>query len=155
MINRLIQTIYQFLPNINRKGIIGCSQKEIEYLEKMDKVKFPKLFMEFLSIMGKNAGGFLSEYYCFYEDLVNDLNKDTKKYLEEYNVYIPPNSYFFLSYAGYNHACFLVEETNDNPIVYFYYETGDKNNKYSYGKYNSLYDFYISRLELQAKVKIS
>lgn len=129
--------------SIDWNKVEGCTTQEIQDLEEKYNVKFPLLYREFLLNMGRHSGNFLEEYFYNYNSLLDDdLHIDSKEVLLANETVIPENAFFFLCYSGYEFACFLIEENNDNPPVRFYYPR----DTYLYAEYNSLYEFYLGRI---------
>ena len=104
----------------------GCSEKEIEQLEKHIGAKLPRTYHEFLALMGHNAGIFRSGTNYRYKDLFN-LTKDTKEILMEGPFKLPDDVFVFSSHQGYIFAYFRLSD-GDDPSIYAYLE-GELNPK--------------------------
>ncbi len=156
----------KYLNDIKRKllsknvKLKGCSQNQINEVEKIIGDKLPASYLEFLEIMGINTNADNSpegEYHytgfegesIFYGDVLGDFtNKDALiEQLEEdgrSDLQITNNDFVFFCSQGYIFAFFKLNE-GDNPPVYGYME-GYKGN--SFPKLtDTLVEFYEKYLE--------
>ncbi len=150
-LNKIKKTIEEF-----DTIYIGCTNSQIDEIEKKINAKLPVCYTEFLSFCGismdrKNVnsrGGFVGES-IFYGDVLGDFtNKDALiEQLEEdgrSDLQITNNDFVFFCSQGYIFAFFKLNE-GDNPPVYGYME-GYKGN--SFPKLtDTLVEFYEKYLE--------
>lgn len=107
----------------------GCSESEIEQLENHIGSKLPKLYREFLLLMGHNAGIYNRGSDFLYHDLF-DNTEYTRKTMFKQGLELPNDAFVILSHQGYIFAWFLLSD-GDNPPVYSYSEAGDKPIKFA------------------------
>jgi hypothetical protein len=103
-----------------REELRGCSQKEIEQLEKHIGAKLPQNYKEFLALMGHDAGIFRNGTDYLYKDLFN-LTEDTKEILMDGPFKLPDDAFVFSSHQGYIFAYFRFSD-GDDPPIYIYKE---------------------------------
>jgi len=98
----------------------GCSEKEIEQLEKHIGSKLPQDYREFLILMGHRAGAFRRGSDYLYKDLFNltDLTRDT---LRGGSFELPNDAFVFFSHQGYIFTYFKLSD-GDDPPIYTYME---------------------------------
>jgi len=87
----------------------GCSEKEIEQLEKHIDAKLPQSYREFLALMGHNAGIFRRGTDYLYKDLFN-LTGDTKEILMDGPFKLPDDAFVFSSHQGYIFVYFRLSD---------------------------------------------
>ena len=126
LIERIIKVGYlrsQFKP---------CSAEEIADLERRNRVKLPESYKKFLRIMGKGAGGFLTNdhWEVFYDDFFDNwLGIDYFKISEaEYPEYTqeeielslnaPKNFFVFATRLSDNPLGFFVDSVDEDPDIY-------------------------------------
>lgn len=98
----------------------GCSEKEIEALERHIGTSLPKSYREFLALMGHKAGNFLRGSDFLYKDLF-ELTAFTKETLMKGPFQLPDDAFVFFSHQGYIFAYFRLSDGND-PAIYTYME---------------------------------
>lgn len=129
--------------------IIGCSSEQIKALEEHFSVKLPKLYREFLSIMGIRAGSFYVGTQIFYDSLF--VLKEAAQSLLKFNkvpFVLPKDAFVFLSHQGYQFMYFCTDTNEDDPAVYYYLEGEHNVVKYD----DSFSDFLIKSVEDYEKI---
>jgi len=139
-----IAELYQILLRADCK-MIGCTEKEIAKIEHSLNIVLPQAYKEFLAFMGKKAGQFLSGSSAFYNE-ISDM-QDGAKELLVFNQFkeLPDGAFVFFMHQGYQFAFFLLEESDD-PQVYYYYEGRTQNDFERTG--DSFTDFLKAHLKL-------
>ena len=119
--------------------------EQIKAIETKYAIQLPKVYKEFLSLMGESAGNYMLGTSVFYDELLS-LQEWTYELIEENSLPpLPPNSFVFWMHQGYQAAYFRTVE-GDDPPVYFFSE-GMKENKFILMTY-SLTDFFIMQLKI-------
>ncbi len=98
----------------------GCSEKELEQLEKHIEAKLPKGYREFLILMGHRAGIFNRGSNFLYKDLF-DLTDLTKEILRSGPFELPNDAFVIFSHQGCIFAYFKLSE-GEYPPIYTYME---------------------------------
>ena len=112
---------YFSLNNIRKPD--GCSESEIDDLEKKVGFELPRAYKEYLSLMGRDYDGVMCGTDCF----VNHATENTE-YLSELlkendlKYALPENYLAFFCHQGYIISWFELPKKNDNPICYYYHE---------------------------------
>jgi hypothetical protein len=111
---------------ISKNSLKGCSKSEIQNLEKFFGQPFPVIYKEFLGLIGKEAGNFLSGTDISYKYL-KSLQKEAKELLEENRLDVGclTNAFVFAMHQGYEILFFYVTD-GDDPPVYQYVEGNDR-----------------------------
>ncbi|MEP6895269.1 MAG: SMI1/KNR4 family protein [Chloroflexota bacterium] len=107
----------------------GCSEEEIEHLEKFIGVKLPKTYREFLALIGHNTGIYRRGSDHLYKDLFN-LTEDTKEILMKGPFKLPKDAFVIMSHQGYIFTYFRLSD-GDDPPVFAYMENESKPKKLS------------------------
>ena len=99
---------------------IGCSNEEIQQIEKQLGKPLPEAYKEFLHWIGKNGGPILRGSDCFYADLSN-LRKWANELLNENALagMLPENAFVFFMHQGYQFAFMYLSDDQNPPIYYF------------------------------------
>lgn len=102
----------------------GCSETEIDNLEKQLKLKFPKAYREFLAILGKGGGEFmLSDRWVFqFGDLPSIAHNN--KYIEFCD--LPEDYLVFAEQDGFRWVFFVANGSTDDPPVYLFDDSEDR-----------------------------
>jgi len=105
-----------------RQNLIPCNAEEIEKLHGSLAHNLPKAYLEFLQIMGKNAGNFMKGSSCFIHEIPY-LREWAEELLEEnqFPEKLPKDTFVFWMHQGYQFAFFNLYES-DNPSIYYYSE---------------------------------
>ena len=93
----------------------GCSEKEIEQLEKHIEAKLPKGYREFLILMGHRAGIFNRGSDFLYKDLF-DLTDLTREILQSGPFELPNDAFVIFSHQGCIFAYFRLSDGSEPPI---------------------------------------
>ena len=104
-----------------RDELKGCSENEIERLEKYIHANLPQSYRKFLALMGHKAGIFHRGSDYSYKDLFH-LTKDTREMLADGPFKLPEDAFVISSHQGYIFAYFILSD-DDDPPVYTYMET--------------------------------
>ena len=105
---------------------IPCSKEEIQEINGNTGYKLPKAYLEFLEVMGKDAGKFMRGSSCFINE-IPFLKEWAVELLMENNFSekLPQNAFVFWMHQGYQFAFFLLSD-EDNPPIYYYNETKEQ-----------------------------
>lgn len=109
-------------------AVRGCTDEEVAALEQRIGHTLPAAYREFLRWMGHSGGYFLERRDTFYSDL-EDLQEYAPRLLKANHITTPlPNDTFvFFVLRGFFFFFFRLSE-GDNPPVYFYCDSDDKDN---------------------------
>jgi len=120
-----LQTTKNLLKDLNT---IGCTEEEIQELEKKLNVFLPESYKEFLLWMGKDSGGFLRGSDFLYPKII-DIQDWSWELIEEAYPEDERHEWYcftFLMHQGYTFWCFsLLSPDNTDPIVCQYTEGED------------------------------
>lgn len=119
--------------------LMGCSESEISQLESYYNIKFPKIYLEFLALMGKGAGRYMSGSSCFFDELTNLKDWANELIVDNGFQPVPNGAFVFWMHQGYQFAFFRLSE-NDDPKVYGFDE-GIKQDDFDV-KFDSLTAFF-------------
>ncbi len=114
------------LGKVTLDSVEGCRNDEIEEIKRKQGVlRLPEIYIEFLSIFGRQAGYWYEGVDCFYPGLVNlkQSARDTLTF-DKNPFQLPDDAFVFLDYDGYQFMYFHTSGTDDDPPVYLYEETG-------------------------------
>lgn len=110
---------------VSAQTFVGCTTEEIASLERLHRVRLPKVYREFLLKMGKSAGSFLQGTDFLFKDLrrlreqAEILLSDTASPLK-----LNESDFVFAVHQGYQFLFFPIGGSED-PAV-FHYEEGDE-----------------------------
>lgn len=119
------ELIRMMIANIST--IQGCSPQEIDELKAKQGVGFlPKLYVEYLAVLGRKAGNLDVGSDCFYPHLLR-LKEWAQELLEENNcpLRLPDDAFVCLMHQGYQFLYFLTDDNNEDPPVFYYMEGHD------------------------------
>lgn len=106
--------------------LVGCSEAEIHELARTFKLRLPKIYVDYLRRMGKQAGDFLGECIRTYPGLLQYARQKAETLLEARTSYrLPDTAFVFVERYGCQFFYFDTASGDDNPPVYRYFE-GDK-----------------------------
>ncbi|CAN1213549.1 Knr4/Smi1-like domain-containing protein [Tumidithrix helvetica PCC 7403] len=107
---------------LGENTLLPCSDRSITELEQKLEISLPKLYKEFLQMMGNGAGKFLQGEDCFYPQLPL-IQGWAKELLQENNFpeSLPDDAFVFFMHQGYQFSFFKLSE-GDNPPIYSYCE---------------------------------
>ena len=94
----------------------GCSESEIQSLERSLGVALPGTYREFLTHAGKRVGQFLTGSDLTYEWLREQTNH-ARELAREEGLELPPGAFAFVGHQGYQFL-FFVTDTGEDPVVY-------------------------------------
>lgn len=98
--------------------------KQIEQIESEFHVVLPRVYKDFLLLMGRGAGNYMQGSSIFYPE-VFQLHEATLELISENQLPpLPPDGFVFWMHQGYQSAYFKVNE-GDDPSVYYYSESRD------------------------------
>lgn len=141
-----IHDIASYLAS-NEMDLIPCTPEEVNSLQTYFNISFPKVYVDFLLLMGKEAGAYMRGTDAFYKELL-PLMTYAKETLEEAQLApLPQNAFVFWMHQGYIYAYFTTDG-GDNPPVTVLYESGEVI------KCDSLFEFFKLELHLDGFVKI-
>ena len=97
--------------------IHGCTQREIEDLERVVGTALPRAYKQFLLAVGHRAGAFLRGTDVFYGQ-VPALTDGARALLVENGVQdkLPQDGFVFYMHQGYEFGYFQIGEGDDPPI---------------------------------------
>lgn len=129
------------LEKLVQKGVVtysnvrGFSDKEIMELEACLKYPLPLVYREFLKTMGHRAGVFFIGTDMFFDDYHDllALRKTAEELLHEdnYPFRLPDDAFVFSMHQGYQFMYFQMQDSGDDPPVYYYKELTDAPQKIS------------------------
>lgn len=103
-------------------GIDGCSEPEIDSLERELGFTFPTVYRRFLRLVGRESGEFMDGSVFHGPQLVR-LQAAARELLSETSAAwtLEPSDFVFLMHEGYEFLFFRADDSDDPP-VYFYLE---------------------------------
>lgn len=104
----------------------GCTEEEIESLERRFALRLPQCYRDFLAVMGRAAGDFLvGTDYSFPKML--EFRKDAEGLLRtsQADFKLPPTAFVFMFHQGYTFLFFDCHDDPDDPPVFMFTE-GEK-----------------------------
>lgn len=105
---------------------VGLEINEINQLEQDFNVKFPAVYVDFLSKYGKRSGYFLSSYLVAIDKLGNNRESALDASYDEIDnikVEVKDSYFFFAQWQGYNFFFFDCSRGEDDPPVYILTDT--------------------------------
>ena len=122
----------------------GCSEKEIASLEKEFGKKLPTAYREFLGLLGRGAGSFMSDLEMFFPE-VAECNAKAEEILSwEEGVELPETAFVFMTRYGEQFLFFEVDERNPDPPIYYFKEDAKGFKRL----YDSIWDFVEDEIEV-------
>ena len=147
--NALRNQIIQF-QIAKPEELIGCSDKEIEALEKACGLILPYSYKVFLKNFGHSFGGVADDVEFLYQD-VFPLTKIAREILQyEKSPVLPQSAFVFTMRYEEQFFFFEVEEGIENPPI-FYYMEGDKSFSKKYG---SIFDLWEGEVKLEKEILV-
>lgn len=101
-------------------SVRGCSEGQIAQLESAVGLQLPASYLDFLRLMGVQAGAFFVGTDYKYDRLVG-MNEELREIAANDGVVVPTNVFAFSTNQGYEFLCFRVSGAAD-PEVYRYTE---------------------------------
>jgi hypothetical protein len=100
--------------------IIGCSPDEVAAIEARFGCRLPKSYREFLMVMGKGAGRFMTGSDLFY-DRLSEQRELAERLLQEVgaDLRLGPTDFVFCSHQGYQFLFFDAARHPDPPVFHF------------------------------------
>lgn len=132
----------------------GCSANDISEIMKAQNVKrLPRIFREYLEILGKQGilGPLRSGLWrC------KDLKELKRSFIEEikingFDFQVPSDAFVSWTHEYYRLLYFLTENTDENPPVYLWEESGEDDGYKSTLCKESIKDLLIEELEMLIK----
>jgi hypothetical protein len=98
----------------------GCTDGEVEKLEKHFNIKLPSVYRDFLLAMGHGAGSLYTGTHFTYEHLF-ELRGWAEELLADVgpDFYLPDDAFVFLMHQGYDFLYFQTSEGDDPPVYEF------------------------------------
>lgn len=105
----------------------GCTEEEIDLLERIIGFKLPDAYRAYLSLMGNDHNGVMRGTDCF-ADSVEENTGYLPGLLEENKVkfQLPENYLAFFCHQGYIIAWFELPAESNNPVCYLFSEGSTK-----------------------------
>lgn len=118
VVKKLIET-----GMVSPNEIIGCSELELQNIEKIAPGPLPNSYKSFLKHMGKGAGSLFEGSDIYYPELLEC--KDAASRLLKHSVFpLPDTAFVFYQHQDYLFMYFLTD-SGDDPSVYRFTE-GDR-----------------------------
>lgn len=127
-------------------NVRGCSNEQIEEIERQAGVPLPKAYKEFLFVMGRGAGRLMSDVDVYYDGML-ELNKRAAWILdnwEEGKLQLPADAFVFSMRQGEQFMFFHTNTGVADPPIYYYMEGAGRFEK----KFDSLPDFIEDELSI-------
>lgn len=121
--------LYKIVMRLIIKGIAGfpqiegCSRGEINEIKALSKFALPKIYVAFLSVMGREAGDFFRGTNIFYPEILR--NREVAEELlrdDESTFTLSPQDFVFSHHQGYQFNYFSITKDEEDPAVYHYME---------------------------------
>ncbi|MEP7284747.1 MAG: SMI1/KNR4 family protein [Chloroflexota bacterium] len=123
--------------------IHGCSPQEINEMKARQGVNYlPDLYVEYLLVLGKEAGNLDVGSSCFYPTLL-ELKGSAVNLLEEneFPFLLPDDAFVFFMHQGYQFLYFLTKDKLEDPPVFYYIEDPDLRSLMPQRKHEHLSEF--------------
>jgi hypothetical protein len=115
---------------------IGCSQDEINELEKYFGYFLPEAYRQYLEWMGRDFKGVFVGSDWFITNVLDNTELLPKLLAENKIDYKLPQYYLvFFSHQGYMAAWFELPKQDDDPITYFFTESKEVNHPSDHKKF--------------------
>lgn len=126
MLEALINSLAQRLVNAGiatLAQIRGCTSEEIEEVRSGANGRLPEAYEIFLRTMGRGAGRFLEGTDIFYPDTLS-IRDGAEELLREDRApfELSASDFVFCSHQGYQFMYFRLDDSNEDPPVYYYIE---------------------------------
>ena len=128
MIEKLLKRIFE-LGLAAPEELVGCSDKEISYVEEKYQVKLPESYKEFLRTMGKRFGRLVdtNEYRIDYDSVIT-MTEEEQKFIDECkaegeNIADLPNNTIIILGRSDNTQFYLIEAQGNTDSAVFYYNS--------------------------------
>jgi hypothetical protein len=95
----------------------GCSEKDLQRIEKHVGQALPKAYKDLMRVMGRHAGDFMSDIDMYYPGVVK-LTDRTRPLVAEEGVELPDDAYVFASRYGEQVFFFRLGTGKDDPEIY-------------------------------------
>ncbi len=106
------------------REIGGCTEGELQELERLVGLPLPPVYGDFLRAMGHGAGGFLQGTDLWFADL-GDINEAAVELVEEAeDVSLPDSAFVFAMHQGYQFLFFVASGAADPEVFRFVEEDG-------------------------------
>lgn len=114
----------------------GCTDEEVQQIQKQYKFTIPAIYVEFLKRMGRGAGQILAGTDVFYPEVLG-LTEAAEEMMrrEESSHLFPEDSVVFAMHQGYQFMYFRCSEGDDPPV--YYYMMGDLEVKCKYPSFSN------------------
>lgn len=112
-----VTTRLRGIPEFASVPLEGCTESEIDDLEKKFEVTFPKSYRRFLSKFGNGAGEFMvSDHWCFQAQELDrlEVGEDFTDFCD-----LPERAFVFACRNGYAWVFFLSDGSDDPPVFLF------------------------------------
>lgn len=110
---------------VDENSFIGCSEEEMEEIEQIEKVfgfHLPKLYKDFLRLMGKRANDLFPDENMLFPQILS-FSEEAREILEDYQPHLleqlPKEAFVFSVYQGEQFSFFITSEGDDPPIYHF------------------------------------
>lgn len=141
--DRIIQSQIATLEQIK-----GCSEQEIEELEKACELSLPYSYKVFLRNFGHGFGGVANDVDFLYQDVLPLTNIAREILQEEGDPVLPGNAFVFAMRYGEQFAFFEASEGIEDPPTFFYMECDENFTKTD----DSIFDFWEEEVKLKEKI---
>jgi hypothetical protein len=95
----------------------GCSEKDLETVEKHMGTRLPEEYKKVLRVLGKGAGDFCSDVKMYYPDIIT-LTDRARRLLSDYGTTLPETAFVFASRDGEQMLLFHVGDNDADPEIY-------------------------------------
>jgi len=128
--------------------LIPCTYEEVKDVESFYKVSLPAIYKEFLLSMGKQASGYMTGSYVYY-NCVFELRQMAERIIVESKLSsLNPEDFVFWSHQGYIFAYFKIN-AGENPLVNIVYEGGQTM------IFDNLFEFFKAELHLDGFTNVA
>ncbi|MEM9539410.1 MAG: ankyrin repeat domain-containing protein [Cyanobacteria bacterium P01_E01_bin.42] len=151
------------IPRYCQNGLVPCSEAEIAHLEQKFDVILPETYKQFLRIMGRSAGGFLSsehwEGFYWYVERLAQPEKYEPKTPNAWRPWVPvqlPEKHFVCAERGESGAYFffIADGQDDDPPLYYFGDETEDNLKKQYDSFWDWIEVMVVASEYYHKKKI-
>jgi len=105
---------------VDKRDFIGCSEDEIDEIERQFSIKLPLIYREYLNTMGRSSGSFL-QGTDFSFPVILGLRESAEDLIKECDakITLSKTDFVFVFHQGYQFLYFNSKDSDDPPIYLF------------------------------------
>lgn len=87
-------------------------------MERKVGLKLPDAYKQFMSVIGKSAGNFMTDLQVFYPKVLQCTEEMSEILMSNFGVSLPDNAFVFADRFGEQMLFFHITEGNDDPPIF-------------------------------------